>query len=144
MEQNIIYTLAAVLTICVFSFLWKDNPLYKFAEHLVVGVSAGYFTIIVVKTSLLPKLIDPIKRVVTGTSTTFLDPLVFIPVRRGAHALHAIHPEIRMDRADPDRLHPRRRKRRGHPADPADLGDPADPSDDVDVPAGRLGDPVGA
>jgi hypothetical protein len=79
MEQNIIYTLAAVLTICVFSFLWKDNPLYKFAEHLVVGVSAGYFTIIVVKTSLLPKLVDPIKRVVTGTSTTLLDPLVFIP-----------------------------------------------------------------
>ena len=43
MEQHIIYTLAALLTICVFSFLWKDNPLYKFAEHLVVGVSAGYF-----------------------------------------------------------------------------------------------------
>jgi hypothetical protein len=79
MEHNIIYTLAALLTVCVFSFLWKDNPLYKFAEHLVVGVSAGYFAVIIVTTSFLPKLVDPIKRVVTGTSTSFLDPLVFIP-----------------------------------------------------------------
>lgn len=80
MEQHIIYTIAALLTLCVFSFLWRDNPLYKFAEHLVVGVSAGYFAVIVVTTSLLPKLVDPIKRVLTGTSTTFLDPLVLIPL----------------------------------------------------------------
>jgi hypothetical protein len=83
MEHHIIYTLAALLTICVFSFLWKDNPLYKFAEHLVVGVSAGYFAVIVVTTSLLPKLVDPIKRVVTGTSTSILDPLVLIPILVG-------------------------------------------------------------
>ena len=35
--------IAALLTLCVFSFLYKDNPLYKFAEHLFVGVSAGYY-----------------------------------------------------------------------------------------------------
>ena len=33
-----------LLTIAIFSFLWKDNPIYKFAEHLVVGVSAGYWS----------------------------------------------------------------------------------------------------
>jgi hypothetical protein len=32
----------ALLTLFVFSFLYRDNPLYKFAEHLFVGVSAGY------------------------------------------------------------------------------------------------------
>jgi predicted small secreted protein len=80
MEQHITYTIAAILTLCVFSFLWRDNPFYKFAEHLVVGVSAGYFAVIIVTTSLLPKLVDPIKRVLTGTSTTFLDPLVFVPL----------------------------------------------------------------
>ena len=31
----------ALLTLFVFSFLYKDNPFYKFAEHLFVGVSAG-------------------------------------------------------------------------------------------------------
>jgi len=31
---------AAFLTLSIFSFLYKDNPFYKFAEHLMVGVSA--------------------------------------------------------------------------------------------------------
>ena len=53
-------TVAALLTLFTFSFLYKDNPFYKFAEHLVVGVSAGYFTMILVVTSLWPKLVDSI------------------------------------------------------------------------------------
>jgi len=35
--------IAALLTLCIFSFLYKDNPFYKFAEHLFVGISAGYW-----------------------------------------------------------------------------------------------------
>jgi hypothetical protein len=34
--------IAGFLTLCIFSFLYKDNPFYRFAEHLYVGVSAGY------------------------------------------------------------------------------------------------------
>ena len=34
------------LTLCIFSFLYKDNPFYKAAEHLYVGVSAGYVAVI--------------------------------------------------------------------------------------------------
>ena len=30
------------LTFCILSFLYNDNPLYKFAEHLFIGVSVGY------------------------------------------------------------------------------------------------------
>ena len=33
----------AFITLCCFSFLIKDNPFYRFAEHLFVGVSAGYY-----------------------------------------------------------------------------------------------------
>jgi hypothetical protein len=54
-------TFGAVLTLCTFSFLYKDNPFYKVAEHLVVGVSAGYYVILLYYTGLVPKLIDPIK-----------------------------------------------------------------------------------
>ena len=36
----------ALLTLCIFSFLYKDNPLYKLADHLFVGVSAGYFIVL--------------------------------------------------------------------------------------------------
>ena len=34
------------LTLCIFSFLYKDNPFYKAAEHLFVGVSAGYVAVL--------------------------------------------------------------------------------------------------
>ncbi|MEA2030321.1 MAG: hypothetical protein U9N55_01835 [candidate division Zixibacteria bacterium] len=37
------YTLAAFLTLAIFSFLYRDNPFYKFAEHLFVGVSAAFW-----------------------------------------------------------------------------------------------------
>lgn len=47
-------TIGALLTIFTFSFLYKDNPLYKFAEHLVVGVSAGYFVVLLIRTNLVP------------------------------------------------------------------------------------------
>jgi hypothetical protein len=36
------YWLGIFLTFCVLSFLYKDNPFYKFAEHLFVGISIGY------------------------------------------------------------------------------------------------------
>lgn len=52
--------LAAFFTLCVFSFLYKDNPFYRFAEHIVVGVSAGYFAIILYYNGLVPKLINPV------------------------------------------------------------------------------------
>ncbi len=34
---------AAFFTVAIFSFLYRDNPLYKFAEHLFAGLSVGYF-----------------------------------------------------------------------------------------------------
>jgi hypothetical protein len=52
--------LAAFLTLCIFSILYKDNPFYKLAEHLVVGVSAGYFAIILFYTSFIPKVWVPV------------------------------------------------------------------------------------
>ncbi|MCS7257781.1 MAG: hypothetical protein NZ601_00190 [candidate division WOR-3 bacterium] len=59
MIVNIIGTwIAAGLTIAILSFLYKDNPLYKFAEHLYVGVSAGFGVIYVWAFDLKPMLID--------------------------------------------------------------------------------------
>ena len=37
------------LTLCVFSFLYKDNPFYTFAEHLFVGLAAGYSLIVTIE-----------------------------------------------------------------------------------------------
>jgi hypothetical protein len=52
---------AAFLVLSIYSFLYKDNPFYKFAEHLVVGVSAGYFAMILYYNAFLPKLINPLR-----------------------------------------------------------------------------------
>ncbi len=49
-------TAAAILTLCIFSFLYKDNPFYKFAEHLVVGVSAGYWVVILYINVVIPNI----------------------------------------------------------------------------------------
>jgi len=53
---------AALLTLCIFSFLYKDNPFYKFAEHLFVGVSAGYYIILNFWTVVVPNLWVPLVR----------------------------------------------------------------------------------
>lgn len=52
--------LSAFLTFCIFSFLYKDNPFYKFAEHLFVGVSVGYSISISYHNVLYPDLIIPL------------------------------------------------------------------------------------
>ncbi len=36
---------AAGLTLWMYTFLYKDNPFFKFAEHLYVGVSVGYIIV---------------------------------------------------------------------------------------------------
>ena len=38
--------LFVLLTLSIFSFLYKDNPFYKAAEHLFVGISAGYIAVL--------------------------------------------------------------------------------------------------
>ncbi|MGH7725804.1 MAG: hypothetical protein ACREOU_10310 [Candidatus Eiseniibacteriota bacterium] len=50
--------IAALLTLFIFSFMYKDNPFYKFAEHLFVGVSAGYIVVQQFWQVLYPNLIQ--------------------------------------------------------------------------------------
>lgn len=48
---------AALLTLAIFSFLYKDNPFYKFAEAVFVGVSAAYYMVIGFWTVIVPNLL---------------------------------------------------------------------------------------
>jgi len=45
------------LTFCILSFLYKDNPFYKLAEHLFVGVSVGYVITQQYYNTVRPKLV---------------------------------------------------------------------------------------
>jgi len=52
--------IGALLTLMVFSFLYRDNPFYKFAEHVFVGVSAAYWMVIGFWTTLWPRVVVPL------------------------------------------------------------------------------------
>jgi hypothetical protein len=52
--------IGALLTLMIFSFLYRDNPFYKFAEHLFVGVSAAYWMVIGIWSTLMPNLVGRI------------------------------------------------------------------------------------
>ena len=45
-------------TLMIFSFLYQDNPFYKFAEHVFVGLSTGYGITLVWFQILRPNLVD--------------------------------------------------------------------------------------
>jgi len=42
MSTNISVWIAAILTLAAFSFLYKENPVYRVTEYLLVGVGAAY------------------------------------------------------------------------------------------------------
>lgn len=52
--QLLLNGVAAFLTLCIFSFLYKDNPFYKFAERLVAGIATGYWTMLLFHTNFVP------------------------------------------------------------------------------------------
>jgi len=62
MMETIGIWVAALLTLCIFSFLYKDNPFYKFAENLFVGVSAGYWMVRMVRNVIIPNMWDPVSQ----------------------------------------------------------------------------------
>jgi hypothetical protein len=49
--------LAAFFTLAIFSFLYKDNPFYKVAESVVVGVSAAYWMVVGFWDVVVPNLL---------------------------------------------------------------------------------------
>lgn len=51
---------ATGLTLFIFSFLYKDNPLFKLAEHLYVGVSVGYTIVKAYDTVIVHLIVKPV------------------------------------------------------------------------------------
>jgi hypothetical protein len=51
---------ATGLTLLIFSFLYRDNPLFKLAEHLYVGVSVGYVIVKTYDTVIVHLVVKPI------------------------------------------------------------------------------------
>ncbi len=51
---------AAFLTLALFSFMYRDNPFYKVAESVFIGVSAAYWMVVAFHAVLIPNLLGKI------------------------------------------------------------------------------------
>lgn len=60
MYETIGIWIGAFFTLAIYSFLYRENPIYRLAEHLVVGISAGYGIAVTYEITLRPRLIDPL------------------------------------------------------------------------------------
>jgi hypothetical protein len=49
-----------ILTLMIFSYLIGDNPLFRVAVYLFIGVSSGYAAAVVWHSVLIPKLFEPL------------------------------------------------------------------------------------
>lgn len=49
-----------ILTLLIFSYFFGDNPLFRLATYLFVGVTSGYVAVVVIYQVLLPRLIWPL------------------------------------------------------------------------------------
>ena len=82
--------LGFLLTVLIFSYLIGDNPFFRLAIHIFIGVSAAYVAVITINNVLIPRLILPL---INGTgqerllSIILLIPSLFLffkitPLRR--------------------------------------------------------------
>lgn len=51
--------ISALGTLAIYSFLYRDNPAYRAAEQVLVGLSVGYLLVVTVRSTLLPRVFIP-------------------------------------------------------------------------------------
>jgi len=78
--------LSALFTLSIFSFLYKDNPFYKFAEQVFVGLSAAYWLVNIIYSIMIPNLFS---KLITDFSGNLI---LLIPAALGLMMLMRMHP----------------------------------------------------
>jgi len=91
--------IGALLTLMVFSFLWRDNPAYKLAEHIFVGVSAAYWMVVGFWTTLWPNAVArlwpaAVQVIQPEAEPASADPGVIIPIVLGGLMLLRLVPRL--------------------------------------------------
>ncbi len=86
LTSDLIWTLVSfVLTLMVFSYLLGDNPFFRFVSALFVGVTAGYFFVILFYQVILVRLVTPL---VSGSM------IVLIPLLLSGMLLLKLSPKL--------------------------------------------------
>ncbi|TPW17297.1 MAG: hypothetical protein FD129_436, partial [bacterium] len=99
MSDMLALWVGALLTLMIFSFLYKDNPFYKFAEHLFVGVSAAYWMSTAFWNTLMPNLFGKIHPPMIAPWFPELakapaDPIFWVPLVFGILLLMRLVPPV--------------------------------------------------
>lgn len=81
--------LAFALTLAVFSYLLGDNPFFRIATYLFIGVSAGYAAAVIIYQVLLPQILLPLLQGSTNERLLLLPPIVL-----GALLLMKVSPRL--------------------------------------------------
>lgn len=68
MTETILSLLALLLTLALLSYLIADNPLYRIAVHLFIGLSAGYAVVLAWYTVIQPQVVAPLLAVASPTA----------------------------------------------------------------------------
>ena len=74
--------LSFLLTLLIISYVWRDNPLFRFTVYLFVGVAAGYAGAIAFNYVIYLRILFPVFQVFTSGSLETLF-LVFPPLLMG-------------------------------------------------------------
>ncbi len=98
LRDGFFVTVGAFLTLFIMSFLYKDNPYYKFAEHLFVGVSAAYWMIMGFWGTMMPNLVAKLAPPLVKSSLPALaekepDYFFLIPLALGVLLLMRLSPK---------------------------------------------------
>jgi hypothetical protein len=60
LPESFLITMNGIFTLAILSFLFRDNPVYKTAEHLFIGVAAGYYVALEWQNVFQPNLWQPL------------------------------------------------------------------------------------
>lgn len=58
--MNIGVIIAGLLTLAIYTFLYKDNPIYRAAESLLIGLAMGYVLVIYWQTAFMDRIFLPL------------------------------------------------------------------------------------
>ena len=82
-----------LMTLCILSYLYGDNPFYKAAEHIFVGVSAGYIFAIMFWDTVWPNLFGRLMPGFVDAGFDF-DATYLIPLVLGIFMLCRLSPKL--------------------------------------------------
>lgn len=83
--------IAAALSFMIFSFLYKDNPVYKLGEHVFLGISLGYGWCLYYWNDIFSNAIAPLFYPEDGIARNYV---LIIPIVLGAFILVRVVPRL--------------------------------------------------